>query len=257
VWKVSEVSPEGEIAFIHLVERILLRNRIGSRAEVQYDSETDVEPPAGFEQAAGSVGVPLTEFRIDAFGRIKKRVDQQAHVGQTEDMPIAVPLPGKPVAIGHAWVDPHDVTVILDGGATRVIKTRQRYELKGVSNGVATIAVDYQILTPVNEPKIEAQLVQRLSSGTIRFDIATGRVIGQQRDVDKRVLGINGAASSMNYQMRFTEELLPTTPAVARRETSEASPRTEQAGPSAASSAPASPPRPAPRPAIDSDAAAQ
>ncbi len=214
-WRILDVSPEGDFTFVHTVDQVKMTNQVGARAPVEYDSTTDAKPPAGFEQVASSVGVPLTEFRVNRYGKILSRIDKQAQVGQTEDMPIAFPLPGKPVAVGQTWVDPHDVVVILDGGATRVIKTRQRYELKGVATGVATIAVDYQILTPTSDPKIEAQLVQKLSSGVIKFDIEAGRLLSQQRDVDKRVVGMSGAASSMKYQMRLTEELQKETPKVA------------------------------------------
>jgi hypothetical protein len=217
VWEITDVSPDGEIRFINSVQWVKMSNQIGSRAAVEFDSSSDAKPPADFEQAAASVGVPLTEFRIDAYGRIKSRVDKQPNVAQNEDMPIAFPLPGKPIAIGQLWVDPHDVTVILTGGATRVIKTQHRYELKSVASGVATISVTYQVLTPGIEPHIEAQLVQRLASGVIKFDIQAGRILSQQRDVDKRVVGISGAASSMNYVMRLTEELHKTLPEVPQR----------------------------------------
>jgi hypothetical protein len=64
------------------------------------------------------------------------------------------------------------------------------------------------MLTPVQDPAIEAQLIQRLHKGEIRFDMAAGRVVGQQLDVDRRTIGFSGATSSMHYLMRFTERLL-------------------------------------------------
>jgi hypothetical protein len=90
--------------------------------------------------------------------------------------------------------------------------------LESVANDVATISVDSQILTPVHDPAIEAQLIQRLSTGTIRFDIAAGRVLSQQLDLDRHVIGFSGAASSMHYVTRFTEQLLKPTPETARAE---------------------------------------
>jgi hypothetical protein len=207
VWKVSDVSPEGEITFVHSVDSVHMTNQVGTSAAVEYDSTKDETPPPGFEQAAQAVGIPLTVVRIDPRGKILSREEKRPQPS-SEDTPITFPLPEKPVPIGHVWTDPHEVTVILSGGRSRKVQTRQRYELKSVAHGVATIAVDYQVLTPLSDPSIEAQLVQRLSSGTIKFDIDAGRLINQQRDVDKRILGISGEASSMHYLMRFTEELL-------------------------------------------------
>ena len=93
-------------------------------------------------------------------------------------------------------------------GTSKKIKARQRYELAAVENGVAKINVVTQILTPVNNPEIKTQLVQRESEGTIRFDIASGRVIGQKIDLDRSVVGYPNPKSRMRYRTRFTEELL-------------------------------------------------
>ena len=54
---------------------------------------------------------------------------------------------------------------------------------------------------------MESQLLQHESSGTVRFDIDAGRVLGQQVDVDKGVVGFRGEASSIHQLMRFTENL--------------------------------------------------
>ena len=41
-------------------------------------------------------------------------------------------------------------------------------------------------------PTIEMQIVQRLMDGEVQFDIEKGRVVGQQMDVDKRIIGFAG-----------------------------------------------------------------
>jgi hypothetical protein len=44
--------------------------------------------------------------------------------------------------------------------------------------------------------------------GEVRFDIKAGCVVGQQMDIDKRILGFAGPTSSMQYVMRMEEKLL-------------------------------------------------
>ena len=78
-----------------------------------------------------------------------------------------------------------------------------------MKNGVATIGVETQILTPADDPKIRVQLMQKTSRGKIRFDVDAGRMIGQQLDLDERVLAFSGADSSMHYLTRFTEGPAP------------------------------------------------
>ena len=71
------------------------------------------------------------------------------------------------------------------------------------------IDVEYQILTPV-DPYIRAQIVERLTKGTVRFDIERGRVIQQQHEVDRREVGFAAQqnASSMHFVARTQERLL-------------------------------------------------
>ena len=42
------------------------------------------------------------------------------------------------------------------------------------------------------------------SAGRVRFDIDEGRVLGQQMDIDKPVVGFRGDASSIHYVNRYT-----------------------------------------------------
>ena len=77
-----------------------------------------------------------------------------------------------------------------------------------MKTGVATIRVATEILTPVTDPAIESQLVQREATGWVRFDIDAGRVLGQQLDIDKHVVGFRGDASSIHYVNRFSEHLV-------------------------------------------------
>jgi hypothetical protein len=100
-------------------------------------------------------------------------------------------------------------------------------------------------LTPISDPAIEAQLIQRLPSGSVRFDIAAGRVIAQQMDLDKRVIGFSGPASSMHCLTRLTEELLPSRVDTVERLPSVSA--SKEKGKSTTKSTAAPPPRPAAR----------
>src|SRR5207249_3896401 len=144
--------------------------------EVRYNSLTDTKIPPGFETMAKDVNVPLTVITLDARGTLVKREEKRANPPQSQGQ-FTIPLPAEAVPIGHTWSFPYDVDVTVTGG-TKKIKTRQRFTLQEVTNKVASILVETQILSPVNNPEIEAQLIQIESNGTIRFDLEAGRVIG-------------------------------------------------------------------------------
>ncbi len=206
-WKVNKASPGGPFELVHSVESVRMSNQVSNRARVTYDSRKDKTPPPGFELAAQNVGIPLTAVRIDARGNVLHREDKQPRKLVPQDTPIAVPLPAGRVAVGHTWNEPHELRLVGKDGTPRRIRTRRRFELRAVKNGVATIEASYQVLTPIRDPSIEAQLVQRVSEGLIRFDLGAGRIISQQMDVDKRVHDFAGPGALMHYVMRFTEEL--------------------------------------------------
>jgi len=150
------------------------------------------------------VGVPLATVTMDARGAIKKRKEHRDQpMGVSTQM--TMPLPAEPVAIGESWSSPLAIDVTQKDGSLKKVETRQKFTLEKVADGVATIKVDSQILTPLSDPAIEAQLIQRLSQGTVTFDLARGRVLAQQLELDKQVIGFSGPASSMHYVTRFTE----------------------------------------------------
>lgn len=219
VWRVVSVDAKtGAATFEHSVESVEMRQQLTGREEVRYNSLTDKEPPLGFEDAAKNVGVTLAVVTLDATGEVLSRENKTASSTATEGQ-ITVPLPKDPVHIGDTWTAPYELPLADKNGRVVQVKTRQRFKLDDVTGDIATIGVETQILTPINDPGIEAQLVQRESNGKVRFDMVTGRVVGQQMDLDKKVHGFAGDASVLHYVMRFTESLLPAGRATATRAT--------------------------------------
>jgi len=209
LWRIKSVDKSGNITLEHVVENVDMRNEMSGRQEIHYNSQTDQKAPPGYEDVAKSLNTPLTVVTIDPAGTVISRDEKHRPALDASGSVLVMPLPKEPAAIGTAWMLPNEVTVALEDGTVKKIQTRERYELEEVKNGIATIGVETQILTPVSNPKIRAQLIQRLWKGHIRFDIDAGRMASQRTDLDERVLSFSGPDSSMHYVARFTEELLP------------------------------------------------
>ncbi len=208
VWKVRKVDSSGAATFEQFVEDVDMWQKTSGRAEARYNSQRDKTPPVGFEGVAKSIGVPLSRIAIDPQGRILARQNLQAKPQVEQQGMVTVPMPDAAVAVGESWRIPFDIDVPYGPGRFQRIKARQSYTLEGVKDGVATIQTCTDILTPIDDPAIERKLVLRQPSGTIRFDMEAGRVIAQQMDTDKRVVGFSGEASVAHYRTRFTEEAL-------------------------------------------------
>jgi hypothetical protein len=207
-WVITRISEGGNAKFTHLVERVDMRNKLTGRQEVHYNSETDDKAPEGFETIAKEVGVPLTLILTDNKGTILQREDLLS-APNARSSQIVVPLPNQRVAVGEVWSIPKDVPITLKDKSVKQVKTRQRFTLESVKDGIANLQVESQILSPIHDPQLEAQLIQYDFNGTIRFDLEAGKVVSQQCDLDKRVHGFQGDASSMHYMTHFTEKLLP------------------------------------------------
>ena len=209
VWTVKEVGKKGEFTLVHSVSQINMWQRVGDEAIIHYDSESKEEVPRVYQQAAKTVGIPLSTVTISPPGAI---------LAQSSAKPIdlglgsiVIPFPETPLKIGAGWNVPRVVTVSLpvDGVRTyQKIKVRQRYTLRSVQAGIATISVRTEVITPVRDARIESQLVQKMIKGSIRFDLQKGRLRSKTIDWDEHVLGFQGANSNMKYRATFSEQLL-------------------------------------------------
>ena len=217
LWRIRELNEQGHIIFEHVVEHVDMWNSVSGRPEVRFDSASDEKPPPGYETVAQSVGKVLATVTMDQHGRVIARTNAQPlfNPGIGE---LSIPFPNTPVKVGTTWAIPDEIKMKLEDGTVKKVQTKQQYKLVSVELGIATIAVDTQVLTPVNDPKVQAELVQRLQHGTIKFDLDAGRLRSKQMDMDEEVFGFNGAESHMQYLARLTEEPLDAATQTARKD---------------------------------------
>lgn len=217
LWRIKEINEQGHFIFEHVVEHVDMWNSVSGRAEIRFDSASGEKPPPGYETVASSVGKVLATVTMDQHGRVISRTNTQPtfNPGIGE---LSIPFPNTPVKIGTTWAIPDEIKMKLEDQTFKKVQTKQVYKLVNVELGVATIAVDTQVLTPVNDPKVQAELVQRLQHGTIKFDLESGRLRHKQMDMDEEVFGFNGPDSHMQYLARFTEEPLAKSEQTARKD---------------------------------------
>lgn len=208
VWAVKDVDADGNITFVHSVSDIDMWQKISDKPEVRYNSQTDQTPPPQYAHVAGLVNTPLATVKMTAAGKILSRdgTSNQVNLGLGD---IALPLPAEPVRIGQQWTTSSDIPVRRQDGTKKRIKTRIVYTLKSVKTGVAVIDVKTEVVTPVNDPQIQSQLVQQVTNGEIRFDVDGGRILSREIGWDETVVGFQGNDSLMKYLAQFSEALEP------------------------------------------------
>jgi hypothetical protein len=208
VWEVKSVDADGNMTFEYRINSVDLAQRRGDAAEIHYSSDSEQPAPDIFKPVAETIGKPIATITIDPRGEVKTR-DKEMKTPPLGMGEITIPLPAGPVAIGAEWSVPREMRVKLDNGTQKTFKVRELYTLMKVSAGVATIRVESQPLTPLNDPGAESQLIQQLSNGHIKFDLDQGRMLSKQLDWSEEVIGFRGPNSLLKYDARLTEELIP------------------------------------------------
>jgi hypothetical protein len=209
-WEVTGVSKEGVATIVYSLVDVDMRHKVTDQPEVSYNSRTDTKVPEHYEHIAQAMGLGLATVEIADDGVI---VRKQANYRDVDmgmgDFTIA--LPDQPVRVGHQWEEQSYISARGEAGLTKRILTRKVYELEKVSLGVATISMRTEILTPLRDPDIESQIVQKLTNGEIQFDIDAGRVMRRQFTWDESVQGFRVPDSLMVYKATMTETFIDDT----------------------------------------------
>ena len=207
-WTVVRVDDAGHATLEHSVDDVTMTSRTSDRGEIRWSSRSDEPPPPGYDQVKASLGVPLSRLVVDRSGRVLERKDlRPCPPSSTGDL-VVVPLPEGPVAEGAEWTVPQEVVVEVPGGLRKAVRTRLRYQLTAIRDGNATIRVDTTVLTPIDDPRLESRLLERIWNGTIEFDIDRGRVLRRATGIDRRVVGFEGPESSVRYKSSLEERLV-------------------------------------------------
>ena len=207
VWKFQSATSTDKMTFDHSVSKVELMQQTGDKPEIRWNSESGSEPPTEFEKVAEQLGTPLSTVSINGRGQ---EIERKTHAGSESQLGmggLTIALPAEPIAIGGGWSVPREVKVRGEGGEIKSMKVRELYTLEKVETGVATFSIRSEVLTPIEDESIKAQLVQQLSNGSIRFDIDGGRVLSKQLDWDETVVGFQGPNSLMEYRARLTEKI--------------------------------------------------
>jgi hypothetical protein len=207
IWTIVAVDADGRATIEHSVGDVTMTSRTSDKGETRWSSRDPGPVPPDYEAVTQSLGVPLSRVEVDTTGRVLGRRDfKPTPPSSTGDL-MVVPLPDEPASVGTEWTVPQEVVVEVPNGPRKAVKTRLRYRVDALRDGVATIHVDTTVLTPLDDPRLEARLLERIWDGEIEFDVARGRLLRRSTGVDRRVVGFSGPESSVRYKASLEERL--------------------------------------------------
>lgn len=204
-WRVVAVDEQGRATLEHSVDDVTMTSRTSDRGEIRWSSKGGADPPPGYEAVRPNLGVPLSQLVVDRSGRVVERRELRPSPPSSTGDLVVVPLPDGPVAPGDEWTIPQEIVVEVPNGPRKLVRTRLRYRLDEVADGIATLRVDTTVLTPIDDPRLEARLLERIWDGEIRFDVDAGRVLSRRTGIDRRVVGFGGPESSIHYKASLEE----------------------------------------------------
>jgi len=220
VLRTVSVNADGSTVLEVLIEYVSL-----SAGGINWDSRSGEPPPAQFQGIDKTIGTPLMTITVAPSGAViaaqsnGKAADKaQLDATQFDLFPL---LPANPVAVGESWTEPFKVDVITAAKLPKTVSLQRTYLLRSIDNGVAEIDIKTAVLTPVQDPLEEGQLIQRTPSGTLRMSIAQGRMLERIMKLDNKVVGFQGAQSALHV-LGVRQESLESTEKAASRPTGRA-----------------------------------
>lgn len=221
-FRVASVDGEGNAVLEPEIDHVHMAARFGEEDPVVYDSESGEPAPKQFRQVQDSIGKTLARIKVKPNGELISATPLHQTVGKGRNasadnadaekidpnLNFLVVFPERPVRIGETWKDRLTTEVTISGKLKKEVALGRRYTLTSVEDGVATIDLKTSVLTPIHDPGIRGQLIQRTPSGKIAFDLEKGLIVSRELTLDKVEIGVAGPNSSMRAVSRRTERLL-------------------------------------------------
>jgi hypothetical protein len=225
-FRVVSVDDTGVATLELVIDRVRMSARFGDGRPVEFDSREAKEVSPAFHGVSQTVGKPLARIRVAPTGELLSSKpligpELQSQVaapapatgsgGGKDDDPnknFLVVFPPRPLRVGEGWRDQYKTRVHLTRQLTQEVTLLRQYELTGVKDGVATVELTTSVITPIHDPALAAQLIQKAPGGTIEFDLQRGLMTSRVLTVDQTEVGVIGSDSTMHAKTRLEERLV-------------------------------------------------
>lgn len=222
-WKqlrVASLDAQGNAQLEPIIERVVMKATKSGEDPVGYDSAHDSDPPFQFLEVKRSIGQVQARILAAPNGSLKSVTPltndsatlKAAAEKNDPRLNFLVVLPEKPVRIGDSWTDRFKVEVTVDKNLRQEVELQRSYTLSAVNGSVAQIKMKTAVITPVDDPQIKVQLIQRTPAGTIDFDLEKGLILSMHTKAEQTVVDAFGPATSITASSKLTEKLLPGRP---------------------------------------------
>ena len=215
-YKVLGVDAEGTGELELVIDWVRMNASFGNGDVTLFESDNPEHQPPKFRHVLDSIGKAQATMRFNAVGKLLKVTPRTEAVrtpegaaNEPQHFAFLIPLPAEPAAIGSIWKDRFDLAVSVSEKLRQNVTLQTTYKLDSVARQQAVISFKTAVLTPVHDPSIAAQLIQRETTGTIKFDVQRGLIASRTVKVYRTVINPFGDKSSMHASSELVEKLIP------------------------------------------------
>jgi hypothetical protein len=187
-----------------------VENTTPSREILLFDSANPEKSTPEMRVLGQQVGKTVAVLRVDDTGKVTEVLDCRQGSPSTfeSDPPFDFVLAGKAVAVGQGWERAYHITLAPPLGTNEKYDAVQKYMVKAVKDGKATIGVSTRILKMPGSPLDRIPLLQKLWEGEVVFDIDKGLLLATRLKIDQELKGHQGEGSSYRFQSTYTVEFM-------------------------------------------------
>ncbi len=210
-FRVVSVTPEGDGDLELVIDWVRLEAQFGDEKPVVYQSDDENLRPPQFKGVDAVVGKAQATIRFSSLGKLIKKAgsDTKPEAGSNPVESYLIPLPEQPVAEGETWKERFEVEVLTQDKLPLRVAMLRSFKLAKVADGKATIDFRTSILTPIEDPALSAQLIQRETAGQVVFDIASGTIQKRTSALDRTVVNPFGPKTSLRATANYLETVQP------------------------------------------------
>lgn len=220
-YRVKKVEADGSAILELTIESVNLE--INQNGETfRYDSQRKSEEGKESEDALNQpvflamkalVGKPHLQLRVTPHGEVSAFVplvkgDQVPDNPSQVAFDVLLRLPESPIAVGGTWKEDFEINLpIPESSLRKPVKVQRHYTLKSVEGPLATIELNTKVLTILELPEEQMQLLRRRPSGTIVLDLDRGLLVSKDLKQDNEVSGFSTGPSHIRFQQVISEKL--------------------------------------------------
>ena len=230
VYRILGVNEDGSADIELVIEWVRMKADFGAGGvPVQFDSKAPgANTQAKFADVYKNVGKPQAQLQCAPSGKVLKVKElslvtpaaagsqsiKLKDVAGRDDFNFLTVFPEEPIKVGKTWIEKSEIKVTVEDKLKETIQLQRKYTLDSVQGNIATVSFKTSVLTPVKNPTIAIQLIQRETSGKLQFDMARGAMITRNVDSNKSVINPAGNNTAMHSTSYLLEQMVTSTAAI-------------------------------------------